>query len=213
MSTLAIMKARIADELGQRTDLDSQIALAITDAIAAYQNERFHFTERRTITFPTVAGQEFYDDSDEAALGLIWSIRYVMLLDGDNYIPLQHMDAADMEALSVNATNTGQPSSYTWYGDQIRLYPAPDQVWTVRVGAAASVAAPATDGEADNPWMTHAERLIRSRAKLELSIHVTHEQDTALAMGEAVKEAWRQLKDKSWKRMAAPNGRVKAMDF
>lgn len=213
MTTLATMKTRIADELGQRTDLTSQIAYAINDAIAAYQAERFHFTETRAITFTTVADQEFYDATDAAGIAGIWSIRFVTLTVGDNSCSLAYMDPANAEVISASGTNTGQPSWYTWESDQIRLYPTPAEAWTVRIGCSASVAAPATDGETNNPWMTHAERLIRSRAKLELALHVVLDQGLAVAMGEAVAEAFRQLKDKATKRLAAPGGRVKAMEF
>lgn len=212
MTTLATMKARIADELGQRTDLTTQIAYAIDDAIAAYQNERFHFCEGRTLTFTTVAGQEFYTAADAAGIGDIWSIDYVMLFVGDNPFRLHYMDPTDMEGVSANASNTGQPGWYTWYGDQLRIYPAPSSAWTVRVGCAASVAAPSTDAEADNAWMTHAERLIRSR-QVGLAVHVLLEESTANGMGAAVADAFRQLKDKTTKRIAAPRGRVKAMEF
>lgn len=213
MTTLAIMKARIADELGQRTDLTSQIAYAISDAIAAYQAERFYFNETRSITFTTVADQEFYDADVAASLANIWAVRFVTLTVGDHSYSLGYMDPADMEVSSASGTNTGQPGWYTWESNQIRLYPTPSEAWTVRVGCSASVAAPATDGEAANPWMTEAERLIRSRAKLEMAIHVVQDQALAAAMGEAVAEAFRQLKDKTTKRLAAPGGRVKAMEF
>lgn len=213
MTTLAIMKARIADELGQRSDLTSQIAYAISDAIAAYQAERFHFTETRSISFPTVADQEFYDADDAAGIANIWTIRLVTLTVGDTITSLGYMDPADMEVLSASGTNTGQPMWYTWESNQIRLYPTPSEAWTVRVSCSASVAAPATDSEAANPWMTEAERLIRSRAKLELAVHVVRDQELAASMGEAVAEAFRQLKDKTTKRLAAPGGRVKAMEF
>src|SRR5690606_8798839 len=83
MTTLAIMKARIANELGQRTDLDSEIATAINAAIAAYQATRFHFNEGRTVTFTTVAGQEFYDADDAANLAKLWTIDYMVYYVGD----------------------------------------------------------------------------------------------------------------------------------
>jgi hypothetical protein len=41
--------------------------------------------------------------------------------------------------------------------------------------ASSVVEAPATDGETDNAWMTHAEHLIRSRAKLEIWANVLME--------------------------------------
>lgn len=41
---------------------------------------------------------------------------------------------------------------------------------------------PATDSQTGNRWMTHAERLIRSRAKYELAVHVTRNEMMAQSM-------------------------------
>lgn len=212
MGTLTIMKARIADELA-RTDLTSQIAYAITDAIAAYEDERFHFNETRALTFPTVANQEFYDSDDAASIATIQKIDYVMVYVGDIPHTLTYERPEDMEALSVSGTQSGTPWSYTWYGNQLRLYPVPDQAYTIRIGASVKIAAPATDGEASNPWMTHAERLIRSRAKNELALHVLFDDDLAMKMATATKEAFDQLKNRTNQLTQASKGRVKAMDF
>ena len=76
---LAQMKARIADELGQRTDLTSQISFAISDAISFYNNERFIFNESRDITFSTVPAQEFYGAADNTAIPNMWSFDYLIL--------------------------------------------------------------------------------------------------------------------------------------
>lgn len=212
MTTQTIMKARIADELA-RSDLTSQIAYAITDAIAAYEDERFHFNESRALTFSTVASQEFYSSTDNANIGKVQKIDYVKVYIGNQAYDLRYERPADMESLSVSGTQIGTPWAYTWYGNQIRLYPTPDQVYTVRIGAAYKVAAPATDGEADNPWMTHAERLIRSRAKLELALHVLKDTELAQTMTLGVTEAFDQLKARTNQLTQAAQGRVRAMEF
>lgn len=212
MTTLATMKARIADELA-RSDLTSQIAYAISDAIVAYEDERFHFNETRATTFSTVDGQEFYDSNDAAAIGNIQKIDYVKVYVGNDPHDLAYERPGEMESLSVNGTQEGTPWAYTWYGNQIRLYPVPDQAYTVRVGASVKVAAPATDGEANNPWMTHAERLIRSRAKLELALHVLKDTDMATTMTAAVEEAFDQLKERTNQLTQAAKARVRAMEF
>lgn len=212
MSTLAIIKARIADELA-RDDLTSQIAYAITDAIGAYDDERFHFNETRATTFSTVAGQEFYSSDDAAAIGNIQKIDYVKVYVGNQPYDLGYEEPSELESMSVSGTQTGTPWAYTWYGNQIRLYPVPDQAYTVRIGASVKVAAPASDVETGNPWMTHAERLIRSRAKLELALHVLKDADLASTMAEGVKEAFDQLKSRTNQLTGAPKGRVRAMEF
>ena len=58
------MKARIADDLA-RPDLTNQIADAINDAIATMHSTRFYFTETRTASFATVAGQSYYSAADD----------------------------------------------------------------------------------------------------------------------------------------------------
>lgn len=212
MTTLTIMKARIADELA-RSDLTSQIASAITTAIDAYRDLRFWFNESRTITFSTVAGQEFYDSTDAAALGTIRRFDYIGVYIGDQFNRLEYHSPADMEWLSVGLTASGQPFDYTYYQRKIRLYPTPDGVYTVRVGASVTVAAPATDGETDNPWMVEAERLIRSRAKNELALHVLKDTDLAQTMAIAVQEALDQLKGETAMLTKAEGSRIRAMEF
>ena len=212
MSTLTIMKARIADELA-RDDITSQIAYAISDAIEAYQDERFFFNEGRAITFTTTASQEFYDSDDAAAIATIQKIDYVVLYVGDTPYHLKAMAPADIETASTNGTNTGQSGWYCWYGNQIRLYPNPADAWTVRIGASIKVAEPATDGETGNPWMTHAARLIRSRAKLELALHVLMEDELATTMNTAVTEAEAQLKSRTVQLTMVDQGTIAPMEF
>jgi hypothetical protein len=206
------MKARIADELA-RSDLTSQIAYAITDAIAAYQGERWHFNESRTtISFSTVDGQEFYTSSDDADIANIRKIDYCVLYVGNDTRQLTYERPEVMEHLTVNGTQEGTPWSYGWYDNKLRLYPVPDTTYTIRIAAHVKVAAPASDGEASNPWMTDAERLIRSRAKLELALHVLRDDALAATMAEAVKEAWSDLKATT-NMLFAGDGRITAMEF
>jgi hypothetical protein len=56
------------------------------------------------------------------------------------------------------------------------------------------VDAPATDGEANNAWMTTAERLIRCRAKAELQAHVIKDPERAAELYKLVEEALAELK-------------------
>jgi ABC-type transporter MlaC component len=212
MSTLAIMRARIADELA-RDDLSSQIQYAISDAIAAYTDERFLFNESRTNTLSTVASQEFYSSTDAAFIGTLNKIDYIAIYVGDQPYQVLPMRPVDMEHFSTNGTSTGQPSWFAYYDKKIRFYPVPDGTYTIRVAAAIDVAAPATDAEASNPWMTTAERLIRSRAKLELALHVLKDLELAATMQQAVDEAFDQLKSRTNQITQIGDGRVMAMEF
>jgi hypothetical protein len=213
VTTLAIMKARIESELARGTTLTSQIASAINDAIAAYRDERFFFTDSRTITFSTVSGQEFYSSTDAAAIATIRRFDYIGVYIGDQFNRLEYHTPAEMEWLSTGLTASGAPFDYTFYQRQIRLYPTPDAVYTVRVGASVSVAAPASDSETDNPWMVEAERLIRSRAKAEIALHVMRDTELAQTMTAALEEAYDQLKGETAMLTKAEGSRIRAMEF
>jgi len=212
MSTLATMKSRIADELA-RDDLTSQIAYAISDAIVAYNDERFYFNETRGLTFSTVAAQEFYDSDNDASIGLIQKIDHVHVNVGDIPHVLLYERPGILESLSFNGSQQGFPWVYTFFDEFIRLYPIPDQAYTVRVTGTQKIAAPASDDETGNRWMVDAERLIRARAKNELALHVLKDTELAATMAVAVKEAEQQLRDRTNQMTQADQGRVYAMEF
>lgn len=213
MTTLTAMKARIATEM-RRSDLTTQIADAISTAISAYADDRWFFNEQRSATFNTVQDQEFYTSSDFASLPNLVKIDYVSMVVGNTVFGLMPERPEVMEESADNGTSTGQPGWFGWYGRQLRLYPIPaSSGWTVRVAGVYRYAAPATDGEADNFWMTEAERLIRSRAKYELATHVTFDMNMAQIMTANVTEAYDQLKKKTNKLTQLDNGRVLPMTF
>lgn len=170
MTTLAVMKQRIADELA-RSDLTAMIAYAISDAINAYQSRRLFFNESRDITFDTAADQEWYDRYDNAAIPNLMAIDYMRVAIDSTFWELCRETPEAMESSQVDPT-TGQPTSYTYFNQQIRLYPIPNDAWEVTVVGHIKVNEPASDTEARNPWMTDAERLIRARAKLNLARNV-----------------------------------------
>lgn len=200
VGTLGYLKDKIADEIA-RGDLTSQIADKITEAIAAYQSERFFFSESRDITFSTVAGQEFYGTADNAAIPTLQGFDYIILYIGSIPWPIARRTDVEIEVLNQNGLMRGQPWNWSYYNQQIRLGPVPDTIYSMRIAAHQKVAAPATvgavaaDDQTGNAWMTdNAERLIRSRAKYELYLHVIKNMGYAEAMAAAVTEAFDTLK-------------------
>ena len=213
MTTLATMKARIASEL-RRSNITTQIASAITTAIEAYQTERFFWDESRENTFLTVASQEFYTSTDAAFIANILKIDFVHLYIGDAPSELRQELPRLLEDVSTNGTATGTPDTYGFYDEKFRLYPVPLTAgWTVRVGGVFKQAAPASDSEANNPWMTTCERLIRSRAKFELAVHVLLDQNLANAMSGAVTDALDQLIIRTTRITKTGGGRIVPMNF
>lgn len=188
MTTLAIMKARIADEL-MRDDLTSNIASAISDAIKHYQTKRFYFNEKDTITFSTVAAQNEYTSSDNSLIPYLYKIDW-MTVNGDTFLGrITNQDWRDL----TGTTSSGEPCNYAYYNQKIRLYPTPTAVQTIRLSAHYKLSEPASDGEADNAWMVEAEELIRHRAKALLWRDVLYDVEKAAVCAAAEQDAFTRL--------------------
>lgn len=178
MSTLAVMKQRISAEL-RRSNISDAIASAISSSIAAMEHERVVFSESREIVFQTLANQEAYDGDDSAFIPRIQKIDYVKALIGSYLQDVLPETSAEIERINYNGTQTGEPRLYCYYGQQLRFSFVPSQAYTIRIGGVIRIPEPASDGEANNPWMTTAERAIRSRSKFELYTHVLKDNEMA----------------------------------
>ena len=106
---------------------------------------------------------------------------------------------------------SGQPYKYSYFEQSFRLYPIPDAVYTVRPIGVIEEAEPATDGEADNPWMVHAFELLRCRAKAYLCGHVTMDFELAQAMLAAEHSALQKLRRETAKKTGG--GLIEATQF
>jgi hypothetical protein len=186
MSTLSILKARIADDLA-RSDLTSQIANEINSAITFYQEERFFFAENRTKTFDTVSGRASYTTDDDADIPLMREVDAVFCTDGNGQQWTLDRDTPEnLQALIGDAgAMTGQPYSYARFDDGFLIYPIPDGVYTILPMGHIEVDAPSADDETGNPWMTKAFELIRCRAKAMLYTHVLKDLAQAQTMSSA----------------------------
>lgn len=208
---LATMKARIADEIA-RDDLTSQIATAINDAIKFYQNKPFYFNESRTLTmFNTVIGQDIYSSADNANIPYLYFIDYIVVNVGGTITPLTRTDPEIIEIENMAGTNNGEPTKFTYYDKQLRIGPIPSGAWPLRVAGKIRIAAPASDAEANNPWMIDGEKLIRSRAKYELALNWTKDMDMAQTMAAQVTETFDDLECETNRR--AGTGMVRPFQF
>jgi hypothetical protein len=213
MSTLGTLKSAISDDLA-RDDLTSQIAAAITQAIEFYKEERLFWMDTRTETFSTVAAQSAYDVDDDDAIPLFIKIDAMMLQDSDGteYGPLDGpLDQRVMEQLLDDSASTGRPDSWSYYNDTLYFHPIPDDAYTVRPMGQIEVAAPATDGEVNNPWVTKAYELIRCAAKGYLYTHTIKEDREAVKFFLAAERELAKLRRDTSKRTAT--GRITATCF
>lgn len=197
MTTLATMKSRIADELS-RTDLTSQIATAINDAIALYQPKRFYFNETNAngLQFTTVASQETYDKNDLASLEYLYDVDDVFVIVGVNRFRVKRIDPT---TFNINRMPyfIGQPYQYMWNNRQFSFTPIPNDAYTMIILGFYKFAAPASDSETDNVWMTDAERMIRQCAKRMLYQDILLDADAAAACLAGEEEAFYSLRNTS----------------
>ena len=161
MTTLALLKADIADDLTS-DNYTTEIAAQIVKAIAYYQSRRFWWTRTRTATFVTVADQGIYDSDDDADFSRIIKIDKMWLEQSDGDTEITRISLAAWEQLTDTGSSTGEPYSYALDDEKIYLVKVPDAVYNIRMQGNFEAAAPATDGESNNPWMIYAYELIRA---------------------------------------------------
>lgn len=195
--TLGDLKARIADELA-RADLSPQIALAIDDAIAEATTHRFWFMETRGLELPLTSGTATYQTSDIASL--IEIDRLALIVNGQRYT-LRPMNDDELDRLNDGTPPQGQPYAYSRYGDQLTLYPKPQQAYTVKIDGL-TAGTPLADDTDSNIWTTEGERYIRAMAKRELLAHVIQNSDAAQIQDALAKRYREELQEQTHSRTA-----------
>src|SRR5690242_5976513 len=118
------MQTRIGDEVQDSTGIPSNIKNAIQDAIKLYRGTRFYWNQK-TITFSTVANQEYYSTSDNSDIPNLVEIDAAVI--SNNGVKSELVPVAFEE---IDVSQSGQaisiPRNYAYFNQQIRLYPIPD---------------------------------------------------------------------------------------
>lgn len=210
MTTLAIMKADVADDL-TRSDLSTQIADAITRAITFYQVKRFYFNETRDLTFDTVIGQSRYATADDADIPKFITLDGVFATVNGQNRQLCPMGVQSFEVLNDNSASTGEPYSYCYFNVGFGLYPIPGAVYTIRPIGHVMKDAPASDAETGNVWMTEAYQLIRRRAAADVALTKMRNFSLAQAFAMAGDTELDRLVEETSRRKAT--GKIQATSF
>jgi len=176
-STFLQMQQRIADDL-DRTDLSTQIKLAINRAIEFYQTEPFWFKETSS-TFPAVSGQEEYVYGTGSVPSNVEMIDIMERLYNGTKVTLQEITPFELEA-KQSLTATGIPDEYAQYQNRIKFYPIPNQTGiTIYIKYTKNYTALSADIDT-NDWLTYAEDLIESRARWWINNRILHDQNAAV---------------------------------
>lgn len=152
------MRSTIADDL-DRTDMTTQINLAIGRAIQHYESEGFWFKET-TGTFACVASQKAYTTSSIPSD--IAEIDYMEVRVSGNDYPITQISYEEIESIDFSG-QTGIPSRYAYYKQSLYLYPIPNSTYTVTISYKKEYTALSADSDT-NDWTTEAEDLIEARA-------------------------------------------------
>lgn len=187
MTTLATMRSRIEDEIA-RDDLTSNVTASILSAIKHYSKESFYFLENRA-TASTVAGER----NIAYPTGFRYAHDLKITINSSSIQTLRKITWPEMEALFQASSETGIPSKWADYQNQIWMYPVPNAVMTLTLSYPMELTALSADADT-NAWMVEGEELIRCRAKWDLYMHVIRDREGASDMKRCEGEALSQLR-------------------
>ena len=185
----AYMQQKIADELGDRTDLlapladnnalNSPIQDAIQSAIALWEREPFYFLESYEPFLNLVAGQEFYTTTDAAAIATAPRIVQLRVMVNGQRYGLTPRDWQYLEETSVNPQVTSSyPSDWAYYAETLRFYPIPSQALPIQASYDQRLANLVEGGDS-NVWTQDGYDLIKEQAKLTLARGTLHSESIA----------------------------------
>lgn len=214
MTTLGIMVDRIADELS-RDDLKTQTEAAVRSAVNNYAGERWWFNEVAALTITLTPTIEFYPLPDDFE-----AVDAFSVLIGGNLL--------DIDERSFNTINTwqtnnvvGQPTDFAIYGNQLDIFPIPNDTFLTVLSYVQSVST-LTTTTCTNTFMTYGEELIRSRARADIQLNflrdegVTSEYLLMLQTGSPFyslreRAAYQNLKSRNTRRLAT--NRIRQVSF
>jgi len=191
MSTYGTMIDRIAAEL-ERSDLGSSaspgvIGTHINDAIRLYKARNWWFLQE-----PTGAAKTNTTTASDSYVSLVSGIIQIDTLQVTIAGQLQRLTPvthSEMESLHEGTTSEGQPWNWTQYGARVRLYPTPDDMYTL-TWTGLFEDATTLDSDADtNDWMTTGELLIRHTARMTVCRDYLHDLEAAQACAPAIIDA------------------------
>lgn len=168
MTTLADLASAIADDIDDTTgEYGAQITTAIQAAQRYCERSTYYFNETRDETFVTINGQEWYGAADNANIPTLIRIEAAYSEDSNGQrVKLDRVQPKEIELLSDNSATTGEPYCWTYFNQQIRLYPIPGAaVFTIRLQLGLYRLAPLVNSGDTNAWLSEAYDLMKARAK------------------------------------------------
>jgi hypothetical protein len=203
-NTLGDILDRMADETRYSgSDERTIFKLCVQDAIAHYEVEEFWWNQSRTVTFNTVAAQEYYSSSDNASIPYILDFDAVTITRSstDKYT-LYKTEWDLIEYKNADAQSTSIPSEYAYWNQQIRFYPVPDAAYAVRIAGLFKLTALSADADT-NAWVTlgEGEELIRNHAEGLFYSKYVRDDDNATRAINLAQVAYQRLRESTNRRV------------
>lgn len=196
MATLGELKTSIATKMVRDDlldDLADELSDHISDAIEYFSDEELPFNAIVTTGNCTAS---------TITMDIPATVRRIDRLT----IPASFQDVREvgLEEIERLDTATGLPYLYCYYNDQIRLYPTPDQAYTLQFTGLKQIAAPTSDLDGTTVWTNQAKALISARTRMTLYRDQFRDTEGAQNAMAATKEALDRLKQEAARRLETP---------
>lgn len=190
--------AQILSEIARNdTSITSFVTQEVLNAVNYYETQRFWFNELRssftassTIYYPLATVAPLLIEPDVLTVTISGS-RYD--LERESFETLEHIDTTG---------ETGYPSRYAIFNQQIRLYPKPNAVYQIDIAGQFKLATLSADADT-NAWTTDAADLIIARAEKQLYARRFQDFDAALALDRVEMQALERLNERTNKTLGS----------
>lgn len=160
MSDYGTMQTRIGNEL-KRASLTSEIQNAILSALDFYKRQGFRWNSARTTTTTTDAIEYYGLPTD------FIEADTMVLKDGSDLEPLEERTHFWIDLEKEWDSHKSRPYIFAVQANQFRLYPVPDDAYTMILTYRYELEKPSADTDT-SAWFTDGEELIRTHAKVDM---------------------------------------------
>ncbi len=205
MSDFADLKALVASDL-RRSDLTSEIEQACLDAIRDHGVERFYFNETRAHPLSLTSGTDEFSIGTSATVQDFIKIDWMRVYSGAQWCRMDRVPSDEMEELH-DTVQTGEPYLWTYYGNNVRVFPTPGTTYSSRIAGHVRLIALALDADT-NAWTNAGQSLIRYSACKRLYHSPIKAFDKAQAMEVAEKDQLQFLRNETDRRKRSGQARA-----
>jgi len=187
MSTRTDLQNRIEQDL-HRTDLSAHVSTAIDSAIRHYERKPFWFLEGRA-TLTTSASQTWYGVPSD-----LKGFDNMLVTISGSKDPLTRRHYVDIDEQDEGIA-TGTPAEWTYYQDQIRIYPIPNGQYALTLSYKKSL--PTATGSASTSWTNEGFDLLRYRSEWDIYSSYLRLPEMAASAKQSEMEAFQSIAEES----------------